>query len=253
MLRPASCLQIAYVMPSSSARCAQLPRAIDKVPFFESLRKLRDHVIGRIPYIDELEVTFPTLQLRIIKRDPSSTHKSATRSRKSISRLSTEGGCCSEPSPVGLRETRGGMTKVEDSFGSRLFDGNVSLGNGHNQTLFQQTDQSEMKPVVNGDHASSKLCQPLEVSNYNSFSSQYPFLMSPYFSSSPTPQSSYLASDLFGLDPSLSLLDNAANAFYTDAQMLNLGLVGAPLVTRPNLMSLSTDDVKVKREPIDLD
>ncbi|CDW55799.1 G:T mismatch specific thymine DNA glycosylase [Trichuris trichiura] len=31
-----------YVMPSSSARCSQFPRLIDKVPFFVQLKKLRD-------------------------------------------------------------------------------------------------------------------------------------------------------------------------------------------------------------------
>ena len=34
-----------WVMPSSSARCAQLPRAVDKVPFFEALRKFRDYQV----------------------------------------------------------------------------------------------------------------------------------------------------------------------------------------------------------------
>ncbi|KAK7102072.1 hypothetical protein V1264_020355 [Littorina saxatilis] len=60
---------IAYVMPSSSARCAQLPRAIDKVPFYEALRKLRDYVTGRIPHIDEADVTFPTLELKNVKKE----------------------------------------------------------------------------------------------------------------------------------------------------------------------------------------
>lgn len=53
-----------WVMPSSSARCAQLPRAIDKVPFFEALRKFRDFLTGRIPHIDECEVTFANVVLK---------------------------------------------------------------------------------------------------------------------------------------------------------------------------------------------
>ena len=61
--------QIAYVMPSSSARCAQLPRAIDKVPFYEALRRLRDHVVGRVPYLDDADVTFPTLELKNVKKE----------------------------------------------------------------------------------------------------------------------------------------------------------------------------------------
>ena len=61
--------QIAYVMPSSSARCAQLPRASDKVPFYGALRRLRDHVVGHVPYLDDADVTFPTLELKNVKRE----------------------------------------------------------------------------------------------------------------------------------------------------------------------------------------
>jgi len=61
--------QIVYVMPSSSARCSQLPRASDKVPFFVALRKLRDHVCGRLPRpLDESEVVFPDLDLKVEPR-----------------------------------------------------------------------------------------------------------------------------------------------------------------------------------------
>ena len=35
-------------MPNSSARCAQLPRAVDKVPFYLALKKFRDYVKGEI-------------------------------------------------------------------------------------------------------------------------------------------------------------------------------------------------------------
>jgi len=56
-------------MPSSSARCSQLPRASDKVPFFVALRKLRDHVCGRLPRpLDESEVVFPDLDLKVEPR-----------------------------------------------------------------------------------------------------------------------------------------------------------------------------------------
>ncbi|XP_005111670.1 uncharacterized protein LOC101858755 [Aplysia californica] len=49
-----------YVMPSSSARCAQLPRALDKVPFYLGLKKLRDYLRGDLATLDESEVVFPT-------------------------------------------------------------------------------------------------------------------------------------------------------------------------------------------------
>ena len=55
-------------MPSSSARCSQLPRASDKVPFFVALRKLRDHLLGGLPSLDEAEVVFPDLDLKVEPR-----------------------------------------------------------------------------------------------------------------------------------------------------------------------------------------
>lgn len=55
--------QEVFVMPSSSARCSQLPRAIDKVPFYLALKKYRDYLRGQIPVIDLTEITFPDLKL----------------------------------------------------------------------------------------------------------------------------------------------------------------------------------------------
>lgn len=45
-------------MPSSSARCAQLPRAADKVPFYAALKKFRDYLNGLVSTIDESEMVF---------------------------------------------------------------------------------------------------------------------------------------------------------------------------------------------------
>ena len=53
-----------WVMPSSSARLAQLPRAVDKVPFFEALKKFRDYLSGKIEKIDECDVTFASVVLK---------------------------------------------------------------------------------------------------------------------------------------------------------------------------------------------
>ena len=53
-----------WVMPSSSARCAQLPRAVDKVPFFEALRKFRDYLTGRLHRIEDCEVVFANVSIR---------------------------------------------------------------------------------------------------------------------------------------------------------------------------------------------
>lgn len=51
-------------MPNSSARCAQLPRAIDKVPFYSALKKFRDYLRGEVPDLDESEVIFPEVKLQ---------------------------------------------------------------------------------------------------------------------------------------------------------------------------------------------
>ena len=58
------------MMPSSSARCSQLPRAVDKVPFYEALKKYRDHLNGKIPSLEDSEVCFPDLTLKTAKKEP---------------------------------------------------------------------------------------------------------------------------------------------------------------------------------------
>lgn len=51
-------------MPSSSARCAQLPRAADKVPFYAALKKFRDYLNGKVSEIDDKELTFCHAKLK---------------------------------------------------------------------------------------------------------------------------------------------------------------------------------------------
>lgn len=53
-------LQALYLMPSSSARCAQFPRAQDKVHFYIKLRELRDQLKGirKAAEIEEVNYTF---------------------------------------------------------------------------------------------------------------------------------------------------------------------------------------------------
>ena len=50
-------------MPSSSARCAQLPRAMDKVPYYIGLKKLRDYLRGDLATLDDNEIIFPNVPL----------------------------------------------------------------------------------------------------------------------------------------------------------------------------------------------
>ena len=50
-----------WVMPSSSARCAQLPKAEDKVPYYEALKKFRDFVRGESERPQEKDLVFGRL------------------------------------------------------------------------------------------------------------------------------------------------------------------------------------------------
>ncbi|XP_059833599.1 G/T mismatch-specific thymine DNA glycosylase-like isoform X4 [Hypanus sabinus] len=51
---------VIYVMPSSSARCAQFPRAQDKVHYYIKLKELRNHLKGikNAPEVTEVEYSF---------------------------------------------------------------------------------------------------------------------------------------------------------------------------------------------------
>lgn len=52
------CLKLCYVMPSSSARCAQFPRAQDKVHYYIKLKDLRDQLKGIAPNTEVQEVQY---------------------------------------------------------------------------------------------------------------------------------------------------------------------------------------------------
>ncbi|KAG5451649.1 G/T mismatch-specific thymine DNA glycosylase [Clonorchis sinensis] len=69
-----------FVMPSSSARCAQLPRAEDKLPFFVALRKLRDYIRGDLSELPDSEVVFADYtEFRVTQPDPKSLRKAESR------------------------------------------------------------------------------------------------------------------------------------------------------------------------------
>lgn len=70
-------------MPSSSARCAQLPRAEDKLPFFTALRKLREYVRGERTELDESEIVFRDYtEFRVTQPDPKSLRKAERRRKR---------------------------------------------------------------------------------------------------------------------------------------------------------------------------
>ncbi|RTG82343.1 thymine-DNA glycosylase, partial [Schistosoma bovis] len=74
---------VIFVMPSSSARCAQLPRAEDKLPFFLALRKLRDYVRGDLAELPDSEVVFADYtEFRVTQPDPKSLRKAERRRKR---------------------------------------------------------------------------------------------------------------------------------------------------------------------------
>ncbi|XP_048356302.1 G/T mismatch-specific thymine DNA glycosylase isoform X1 [Sphaerodactylus townsendi] len=59
---------LCYVMPSSSARCAQFPRAQDKVHYYIKLKELRDQLKGITPNAEIQEVQY-TFDLQLAQED----------------------------------------------------------------------------------------------------------------------------------------------------------------------------------------
>lgn len=76
-----------WVMPSSSARCAQLPRAADKVPFYVALKKFRDYLNGVIPHIEESECVFPDPKSKTCYGKWHSTFKCKRKSKFKITKM----------------------------------------------------------------------------------------------------------------------------------------------------------------------
>ncbi|XP_053742217.1 G/T mismatch-specific thymine DNA glycosylase isoform X1 [Synchiropus splendidus] len=59
---------VCFLMPSSSPRCAQFPRAQDKVHFYIKLKELRDQMKGIAPILDVRETNY-TFDLQLAKED----------------------------------------------------------------------------------------------------------------------------------------------------------------------------------------
>ena len=72
-----------YVMPSSSARCSQLPKVADKVPFYAALLKFRDHLCGNIRELSDLEIMFPDFKVALeVNNDEINTPNSNNNNSK---------------------------------------------------------------------------------------------------------------------------------------------------------------------------
>ncbi|KAG7274866.1 hypothetical protein CRUP_017795 [Coryphaenoides rupestris] len=65
---------VCYLMPSSSPRCAQFPRAQDKVHFYIKLKELRDQIKGSVPSHEVLETEY-SFDLQLAKESQSKRSK----------------------------------------------------------------------------------------------------------------------------------------------------------------------------------
>ncbi|KAK6177296.1 hypothetical protein SNE40_015423 [Patella caerulea] len=114
---------VVYVMPSSSARCAQLPRAVDKVPFYAALKKLRDHLKGDIKELDESEVVFPKLELKVKKEEPTDEGYDAALQGTSVK---LENGEQSKPKPKKKRNRKSAEATVTSGEVAKPYSGEVN-------------------------------------------------------------------------------------------------------------------------------
>jgi hypothetical protein len=123
-------------MPSSSARCSQLPRAEDKLPFYVGLRKLRDFVNGTIHSLNEAEITFPDIK---IKDTDDVLQKTIIRiSNKPFSELSPEA-----LKTFGDKIPSGQMTSKY--YSDTLTTQTMSILNNHqNENLFSKSSSMKM-------------------------------------------------------------------------------------------------------------
>ena len=94
--------KVVFVNPSSSARCTQLPRAVDKVPFYQALKRVRDHIRahGSIEGIDRSTVTFPDFKLVTAPQ----------KAKKEVKAEPTEGGPVPNSSQPSQQPQPGGNT-----------------------------------------------------------------------------------------------------------------------------------------------
>ena len=74
---------IIYVLPSAEYRCPHyrlMPRSIDKLPFYNGLKKLNDYLNGRLKVLDDLEITYPEFKVDYegIKTDISDSEDNNT-------------------------------------------------------------------------------------------------------------------------------------------------------------------------------
>lgn len=135
-------------MPSSSARCAQLPRAEDKLPFFLALKKLRDFVRGELAELPDSEVVFADYtEFRVTQPDPKSIRKAERRRKRKAE-------AAAAAAVAAMNAANGAVNLVDDGILNSLIPNQsqfMSDGTVVNQTMAHDIlNDSKMKAKSKG-------------------------------------------------------------------------------------------------------
>ncbi|CAI2738292.1 unnamed protein product [Dicrocoelium dendriticum] len=140
-------LQTIFVMPSSSARCAQLPRAEDKLPFFVALRKLRDFLRGELSELADSDVVFADYtEFRVTQPDPKSLRKAERRRKRKAEAAAA--------AAAAAASTCGGVTVSSAPDGTLMANGTI-LSPGH-QLVVDPITGLISNTMTNGTETKSK-------------------------------------------------------------------------------------------------
>ena len=75
-----------FVLPSSSARCSQLPKVADKVPFYLALKKFREYLNGYLSELSDLEIMFPDFKVALeVSNDEAANLNSSKKNKDYMS------------------------------------------------------------------------------------------------------------------------------------------------------------------------
>ncbi|XP_026582428.1 G/T mismatch-specific thymine DNA glycosylase isoform X1 [Pseudonaja textilis] len=140
---------LCYVMPSSSARCAQFPRAQDKVHYYIKLKDLRDQLKGvassaevqEVQYTFDLQLAQEEAKKMAVKEEKYDPGYEAAYGGAYGDRITSENEQCIFP-------TNGTVTNVEYSNGSSV--GDVPNGQWMMQTFTDQIPEFSLSRAQEG-------------------------------------------------------------------------------------------------------
>merc|ERR1719410_979757 len=172
----------AWVMPNSSARCAQLPRAVDKVPFYVVLKKFRDHLRGDLPDLEESEVTFPEVKLqnfnnKRIKEDGEGDNSEVMEGEQRIDPQTGKKRRGRPPKPRADGSLPPPKKKRVDEFGNPLPKGSNPIDPVTGKKKRGRPKKSDMAPIVSNGFGPSF---PVKEEDSDSLSAKTPTKLPPF-------------------------------------------------------------------------